>query len=147
MAELISIVYKPKNVEAAPDGYTRVPLDSARLVAGYGIEGDAKGGGNRNLNIMCSESMESLAKEGWKAVPGQLGEQLVLTGIDVDGLPPGTRLKIGGQASVVFTEPRTGCAKLERHQGKLRTEADRRLGTMARVVTGGVIRVGDNVTV
>ena len=147
MGKLASIVYKPKDALPPDAGYNRIPLKTARLRAGYGIEGDAKGGGNRHLNIMSAETLAALAGEGFQAEPGQMGEQLILTGIEVDALPPGTRLRLGEQACVEFTEPRTGCSKLERHQGKLRAEAARRLGTMARVVTGGDIKIGDSVTV
>jgi MOSC domain-containing protein YiiM len=96
---------------------------------------------------MSAEAIQTLADEGFCASPGQLGEQLILSGIEVDALPPGARLQIGASACVEFTEPRTGCAKFERHQGKQREEAAGRLGMMARVVAEGTIRVGDPVRV
>jgi MOSC domain-containing protein YiiM len=144
MSELVSIVYKPKDAAASTEGYTRVPLEQAQLIAGYGIEGDAKGGsGGRQLNIMTAESLQRLAREGFHTAPGQLGEQLIIAGLDVDSLPSGARVRIGESACVEVVEPRTGCGRFEQYQGKLRQEATGRLGVMARVLRGGLIRIGD----
>lgn len=147
MSKLVSIVYKPEGEPAKEDGYIRVPLQKALLVAGHGIEGDAKGGGNRHLNIMSAPIMDGLAEQGFQTSPGQMGEQLIFSGLDINALAPGTRLQIGTQAQVELTEPRTGCAKFERHQGKLRQEASGRMGMMARVLAGGQIAIGDSVQV
>ncbi|HLK57300.1 MAG TPA: MOSC domain-containing protein [Chthonomonadaceae bacterium] len=148
MGELVSIVYKPQDAAPSVENYTRVPRQQALLVAGYGIENDTKGGhSDRHLNIMAAHALEALAEEGFRTAPGQLGEQLILADVEIDSLPPGTRLQIGDAACVELTEPRTGCGKFERHQGKLRQEAAGRLGMMARVVIGGEVAVGDPVTV
>jgi MOSC domain-containing protein YiiM len=146
MGELVSVVYKPKDGAASAEGYTRVPLQQAQLVAGYGIEGDAKGGdGERQLNIMSTESLQMLAREGFHTGPGRMGEQLIVAGLAVDSLASGARVRIGERACVEVVKPRTGCAIFEQHQGKLREEAAGRLGVMARVLVGGLIRVGDPV--
>ena len=147
MGELISIVYKPKNMDAPGTKYLRVPLEQTVLVADYGIEGDAKGGGKRQLNVMSDDAVQSLAAEGFRAEPGQLGEQLIVSGLDVDTLLPGARLRIGAEACVEVTEPRTGCGKFERYQSKTPQDAAGRLGMMARVVTGGTVAVGDPIEV
>jgi MOSC domain-containing protein YiiM len=148
MSELVSIVYKPRKATPTEDGYTRVPRQQALLVADYGIEGDAKGGSpKRQLNVMSARVVEELTAEGFQAAPGQLGEQLIVEGVEVDALPLGTRLTIGEQACVEIIEPRTGCGKFERYQGRSPKEAAGRLGMMARVVIGGEIAVGDPVRV
>lgn len=147
MSQLISIVYKPKSAQPEGGAYTRVPITHAVLVAGHGIEGDEKGGsGNRHLNIMSAHTMQDLTVEGFQTCPGRMGEQLIVGDLDVNALPPGTRLQIGEQSIVELTEPRTGCAKLERHQGKQRQDASGRLGMMARVLVGGNISIGDVVS-
>jgi MOSC domain-containing protein YiiM len=146
MSELVSIVYKPKDAAASAEGYLRVSLQQAQLIAGYGTEGDAKGGHpGRHLNIMSAESLRTLAGEGFHTAPGQLGEQLVIAGLAVDSLPGGTRVQIGESACVEIVEPRTGCGRFEQHQGKLRQEAAGRLGVMAQVLVSGLVRVGDPV--
>jgi MOSC domain-containing protein YiiM len=147
MAEIYSLVYKPQD-ENAPDHYTRIPLESATLVAGHGIQGDLNGKGDpkRGLNVMSFETMAGLGGEGFQAQPGQLGEQIVVRGLDVDALPGGTRLQFGDSAVIEVVKLRTGCDRFEAIQGKSAKDAQGRLGIMARVVTGGTVRVGDPVT-
>ena len=145
---LSSIVYKPEGKSPVGDEYLRVPLQNTKLVVGHGIEGDAKGGsGNRQLNVMTAETMTDLSGEGFQATPGKMGEQLIVSGLDVDLLSAGSRLQFGNQAVIEIVEPRTGCGKFEKYQGKLRGEAAGRLGMIAKVVTGGEITVGDLVVV
>lgn len=148
MAQVTSIVYKPSSAESAEGSYTRIPVQEIELVADKGILGDLKAtGGSRQLNVMTAETLTALAAEGFATSPGRMGEQLMVTGLDVDLLSPGDRLKIGESAIIEKAEARTGCAKFERVQGKLRTEAAGRLGMMARVIVGGPIKVGDEVTI
>ena len=91
MISVTSIVYKPEGtLPDQGDHYLRIPLDSANLVTGYGIEGDCKGGNpKRNLNIMSFETLEELHKEGFKIQPGEMGEQLIVKGLDVGELKAG----------------------------------------------------------
>jgi MOSC domain-containing protein YiiM len=148
MAEIYSLVYKPKD-ENAPDHYTRLPLESARLVVGHGIEGDLNGKGNpaRQLNVMSFETLAQLSAEGFKTDPGEMGEQITLRGLDINALESGTRVQLGEQAVIEVIKPRTGCERFEAIQGHLRSDAAGRLGVMARVVVDGVVRVGDPVKV
>jgi MOSC domain-containing protein YiiM len=147
MARLVSIVFSPLDREAKPpDHFTRVPLDRAVLVEGHGIEGDRKGNGDkRHLNVMVAEALEGLRGDGFKTAPGELGEQLIVTGIDPADLPNGTRMRIGETVLIEVTLPRTGCDRFEHIQRKPKQSAAGRLGVMARVVTGGEIAVGDEV--
>jgi MOSC domain-containing protein YiiM len=149
MNSITSIVYKPESAVSDPkDHYIRVPLNSANLIAGYGIEGDRKGGNpKRNLNIMSYETLETLRKDGFSTLPGQMGEQIVIQGIDVGKLSEGERLQIGDQVLVEVISHRTGCERFEGIQGKSPKLAAGRMGVMAKVVTGGRIAVGDAVRV
>ena len=148
MGELVSIVYKPKEATANEDGYTRLPLQEAHLVVGRGIEGDLKGASKtRQLNIMASNTVTELATEGFSASPGEMGEQLLVADVEINSLAPGTQIRIGASACIEVTEPRTGCGKFERYQGKRKEEASGRLGQMAVVVADGIIRIGDSVQI
>ena len=147
MSQLVSIVYKPEDAPRVEGAYTRIPLQETRLIAGHGIQGDLKGGGDRQLNIMAVESVASLQGDGFLAKPGQLGEQLIVAGLKIDALPVGARLRIGEEAEVEVVEPRTGCGRFEAYQGRTKEEANGRMGIMARVTTSGLIRVADTVCV
>ena len=147
MISITSIVYKPESADSDPeDHYIRIPLNSANLVAGYGIEGDRKGGNpKRNLNIMFYETLETLREDGFSTLPGQMGEQIVIQGIDVGKLAEGAQLQIGDQALVEVVSHRTGCERFESIQDKSPKLAAGRMGVMAKVITGGKIAVGDAV--
>jgi len=147
MISIASIVYKPEGSETNPeDHYLRVPLDHADLVAGYGIEGDRKGGNpKRNLNIMSLETLEALHAEGFSTLPGQMGEQIVLRGLDLGNLSEGDQLQFGEQAIVEVVSHRTGCQRFEHIQGKSPQQAAGRMGVMARVVASGNININDPV--
>ncbi len=149
MATVTSIVYKPRR--GAPAGesvdYVREPLSSVELVAGRGLRGDRKGGSpNRQVNVLSQEWLAGAAARGYRAGPGQFGEQLIVAGLDVIALPPGTRLRLGAAAELEIIKGRTGCARLEAAQGRSIAGLGP-VGVMARVTAGGTIRVGDPVTV
>lgn len=146
MAEVYSLVYRPRNEHPA-EHYLRIPSESVQLRVGQGIEGDRNGGKNpeRQLNVMTYETMDALAQEGFKARPGELGEQIVVRGLDVNNLAAGTQVQLGESAVIEIVKPRTGCDRFESIQGKPRGDAANRLGMMAKVVVGGEVRIGDAV--
>jgi MOSC domain-containing protein YiiM len=148
MAQLVSIVYTPRHdYQEPPDYYLRVPVSTAELVAGHGIKGDRKGSNpKRGLNVMSAETQAGLAQEGFKTAPGQLGEQLVISGLDFAGLTPGACLQIGAEATIEYLDNRIPCERFEHIQGRPRQTATDRVGFMARVLTGGRIKVGDPVS-
>lgn len=149
MIEIASIVYKPADLVSDPEAhYARVPLTSATLIVGHGIEGDRKGGHpQRQLNLMSFETLQALRAEGFQTEPGQMGEQIVIRGLDVGWLAEGDGLQIGAHACVEIVSHRTGCERFEHLQGKSPRLAAGRMGVMAKVVADGAIRVGDPVNV
>lgn len=149
MGRVVSIVYKPADVESKPaDYFARVPLERARIVRDQGIAGDGKGsvGGTRQLNVMFAEQVESLRAEGFKTNPGELGEQVVVAGLPAADMVPGVWLRLG-TAVVEVSRPRTGCTRFEHIQGKPKTAAAGRLGVMVSVVTDGEVAIGDEAEV
>jgi MOSC domain-containing protein YiiM len=149
-ATLTSIAWQPPDRdydEGRFDDFIRVPSSKALLLENHGIEGDRKAGHNRNrqLNILSAEWLEARRAEGYRAGPGEFGEQLIVRGLDVLALQPGDRLRIGDEAVIEMTKPRTGCSRLEAAQGRQVTCGP--IGMLARVVAGGTIQVGDPVQV
>jgi len=150
MPHITSIVYQPRDqqyAEGAVD-FMRLPLESADLMAGHGIRGDRKAGHHpdRQLNLLSTSWLAMAAAKGYRAAPGQFGEQLILDGIDLVTLPPGTRLQLGDAAVLEIVKGRTGCTRLEAAQG-LSIAGLGPIGVLARVIAGGSIRVGDPVAV
>lgn len=141
--QLASIVYSPQ-----PGSFNRHPLPEAMLLAGYGIDGDRKGGHpNRNLNVMDQEMLATLAAEGYPTGPGVLGENLIVSGVQISSLAEGSRLRIGLEAVIEVVRLREPCYKLTALDARMPESVVERVGVMARVVESGVIRVGDAVAV
>lgn len=148
MSRIYSICYQPAPSEHKPPyRYNRVPVASAELLENHGIKGDRKAGKSitRQLNIMGYELLTAMEKEGYKVQPGQMGEQIIIEGLDVMALKKGERLAFGEQAVIEITKPRTPCDWFELIQGKSPEDATLRVGMLAKVVVGGMIRVGDPV--
>src|SRR5438045_2241815 len=97
MPHVVSIAFTPRDVERRPtDFYARVSVERATLVAQRGIQGDVKGsGGARQLNVMRAETLAELAAQGRKTSPGELGEQIVVAGLDPAAFVEGTQLQLG----------------------------------------------------
>jgi len=139
-----------------------------RLIAGLGVEGDAHLGVTvkhrsrvardptspnlRQVHLIHAELHDELAGKGFTVAPGDMGENVTTRGIDLLGLPTGTRLKLGAEAVIEVTGLRNPCSQLNRFApGLMEATLDRasdgslirKAGVMAIVVTGGEIRAGD----
>ena len=143
-----------------------------RLLAGLGVEGDAHMGRTvkhrsrvrrdpsqpnlRQVHLISAELHDELRARGFDVGPGEMGENVTTRGVDLLGLPVGSRLRLGDDAVVEVTGLRNPCKQLERlapglMAAVLDRDADgelvRKAGVMAVVVSGGVVRPGDPITV
>lgn len=91
--------------------------------------------------------LATLAAEGYPTGPGVLGENLIVSGVNLSALSEGTRLRIGLEAEIEVVRLREPCYKLTALDPRMPDAAVGRVGVMARVVADGVIRVGDAVAV
>lgn len=145
--QICSIAYQTEQSKfEEPYQFNRVRTETATLVANHGIQGDRKAGKakKRQLNIMRLETLEQLSADGYQTEPGQMGEQLIVQGLDLAHLERGTQLQIGEDAIIEITMPRSGCSWFEAIQGQT-YEVD--LGVLAMVIVGGEIKVSDAVQV
>lgn len=105
------------------------------------------------LNVMSARMVRFLAPT--EAEQALAGDQLFLDlDISHDNLPAGSRLALGDTAIIEVTDkPHNGCAKFRARFGDdalgfVNSEVGKRLrlrGFNARVVTGGLVRPGDQV--
>ena len=149
MPHVVSIAYTPAGPGRRPaDHFHRVAVDRAELVAGRGIAGDAKARrGGRQLNVLPADAAGDLRAAGFRAGPGELGEQLVVAGLPAGAAVVGARQRVGGSAVVELASVRVPCGRFARVQGRPKDAAVGRLGFMARVLTGDVVAVGAPVVV
>jgi len=99
----------------------------------------AQPGGLRQVLLMDAETLEELGLH-----PGEVKENIVTRGLDVRGLRPGQRLRIGA-AVLEITVPCGPCKRLEEIRAGLKQEMRGRRGMLCRVVEGGRIRAGDSI--
>ncbi|HYJ81078.1 MAG TPA: MOSC domain-containing protein, partial [Longimicrobiaceae bacterium] len=108
------------------------------------------------VHLIHAELHDELRAAGFTVSAGQMGENVTTRGVDLLGLPAGTRLRLGSAAVVEVTGLRNPCAQLDRLQpglmaATLARDADgglvRKAGVMAIVVAGGEVRPGDPIGV
>jgi MOSC domain-containing protein YiiM len=154
-------------------GIGKDAAERIRLVAGLGVEGDAHHGETvkhrsrvrrnptepnlRQVHLIHGELHDELAAAGYPGLhPGQMGENVTTRGIDLLGLPAGTRLRLGDAAVVEVTGLRNPCKQLDEIQpglmkATLARDADgdvvRKSGVMGIVLAGGDVVPGDAITV
>ena len=103
-----------------------------RLLAGLGVEGDAHQGVTvkhrsrvardprqpnlRQVHLIHAELHDELRANGFTVAAGEMGENVTTRGIDLLGLPTGTRLRLGAEAVVEITGLRNPCHQLNRIQ-------------------------------
>lgn len=150
MASIKSIAYKPQDVKDKPGqiGYIRVPLQEANLIENHGIEGDRKAGHpRRQLNVMDDVTLEELEREGYPTETGTLGEQIILSGIDLRTLKQGTHVQLGADAVIELGVLREPCEQLTPLDERMPDSVIDRVGVMCRVLKSGKIKVGDPVSI
>ncbi len=120
-------------------GETKKPVLTAKLMAGYGIEGDAHAGDwHRQVSLLAVEDIEFMRNRGADVSPGDFAENITTRGVDLSSLPVGTRLEIGEtvlEVTQIGKECHGGCAILEL-VGECVMPSK---GIFARVIKGGVI--------
>ena len=165
-ATVTAVSRSPKHTLAKPNE------NSIRLLEGLGVEGDAHLGtlvkhrsrvardpsqpNLRQVHLIHGELHDELRKAGFALSAGQMGENITTRGVDLLGLPAGTRLHLGDSAVVEVTGLRNPCAQLNRIQpGLMAATLDRdedgnlvrKAGIMGVVIAGGEVCPGDPIRV
>lgn len=137
------------SLHGSPDrGFPRPRVETAKLIAGHGLEGDRKAGKReqRAVLLMGQATYDHLKTLGFDLPYGALGENLVLD-LDPHTLEPGTQLRIG-EALLEVSLYCTPCKTLKDRYGEdFPRKLGRRRGMLARVLEGGIIQAGDDVAV
>jgi MOSC domain-containing protein YiiM len=111
-------------------------------VDGQGLRGDSNYGRSKRQVLLIEQ--ETLGEFG--LVTGQLKENAVVSGVVLAGLVPGSQIQ-AGEVVLEVTGDCAPCQYIEDLRPGLREAITGRRGTLCRVVTGGLMRVGDQVDV
>jgi MOSC domain-containing protein YiiM len=164
-AEVVDVHLSPTHT------FSKQRRDFIQLLEGLGVEGDAHCGVTvkhrsrvradasqpnlRQVHLIHSELFRELRSAGFSITSGDLGENITTRGIDLVGLPVGTRLTIG-DAVICVTGLRNPCQQINDFRDGLlkqvvRTDSDgnvvRLMGVMGIVSRGGKVRRGDLIRV
>lgn len=139
MGKLLAICTSPKR------GTVKTPVPSARLTVEWGVEHDAHGGNwHRQVSLLSAEKIEQFRQKVWVEY-GAFGENLVVEGFDFRSLPVTSRFAIGDavlEMTQIGKECHNDCV-IRQQTGDCIMPRE---GVFARVVKGGEIHVGDEVT-
>jgi MOSC domain-containing protein YiiM len=152
--------------------FSKNVVDEITIVAGLGVEADAHQGERvkhrsrvranpdqpnlRQVHVLHAELFEELDARGLAVGSGDLGENIVTSGIDLLNLPRGTILKLGAEAEVHVTGLRNPCSQIEAFQTGLLSalldkgpngEVVRKAGIMAIASVSGKVRSGDAIQI
>lgn len=150
--------------------FSKPSCQAITLVAGLGVEGDAHAGATvrhrsrvardpsqpnlRQVHLIHAELHERLRAQGFRAGPGDMGENITTAGRDLLALPRGTRLLFARGAIVELTGLRNPCRQLDTFEPGLMAAVlehgddgslIRLAGVMGIVVRGGEVAAGDGV--
>ena len=124
-------------------GTLKENVGEASFLEDFGLEGDAHAGKwHRQVSLLSYEKIEEFRARGAKVNFGAFGENLVVDGFDFRHLPVGTRLRCGDvllEMTQIGKKCHSGCA-IYRQMGDCIMPRE---GVFARVLSGGTIRVGD----
>jgi MOSC domain-containing protein YiiM len=152
--------------------FSKASTSRITLLEGLGVQGDAHSGVTvkhrsrvaqnpaqpnlRQVHLLHAELFDELANKGYDIAPGQLGENITTSGLDLLALPVDTELSFGNSAVVRITGLRNPCVQLDQFvPGLMAAVLDRssdgvlirKAGIMGVVLAGGVVCPGDAIVV
>ena len=122
-------------------------VDSARVITGQGIEGDRhlKEDGSRSRRQILLMDRETLGD--FSLDDGIIRENITVIGMDFASLEAGDRVSIGEDVVLEITGECEPCARMDEIRSGLQHELDGRRGMLAYAENGGLISVGDVISV
>lgn len=132
---------------SAKKGAVKKEQESVELKAGWGIEGDAHAGDwHRQVSLLAAESIASVKEALPNLKKGAFAENIITSGVALDRVGIGHRLKIGDTVVLEVTQigkecHNSGCA-IKKATGDCIMPRE---GIFAKVIEGGSISPGDPV--
>ena len=122
-------------------------VHEALFIEDFGLENDAHAGKwHRQVSLLSYEKIQDFKKKGAPVEDGAFGENLIVSGIDFKNLPVGTRFQSGDvvlEMTQIGKECHSGC-EIYKIMGDCIMPRE---GVFAKVLHGGRIREGDELTV
>jgi MOSC domain-containing protein YiiM len=123
-------------------------VDHCLLMVQLGLEGDAHAGfQHRQVSLLAEDSVQKIRDKGLDVQFGDFAENLTISGIELFTLPIGTKLKVGKDVLLEMTQIGKVCHERCNIFHQVGDCVMPREGVFAAVLTGGEVRVGDEVEV
>ena len=126
-------------------GERKKPVESVTLRINHGIVGDGHAGDwHRQVSLLAQESIDKMRALGLDVTAGDFAENITTSGIVLVTLPIGSRLQIGEtllEVTQIGKECHTRCAIFYQAGDCVMPKE----GIFAKVITGGVIKPGDEI--
>ena len=129
-------------------GTKKYNVPTARLKAGFGIEGDAHAGDwHRQISLLGKESIEKMRAKGADVTEGDFAENITTEGIDLQSLEIGSKLRLGPEAEIEITQSGKKCHGDCAIFQQIGDCIMPREGLFAKVTKPGRIKTGDPIEV
>ncbi|MCM1112621.1 MAG: molybdopterin-binding protein [Muribaculum sp.] len=128
-------------------GTAKRNVGEAHLIENYGLEGDAHAGKwHRQVSLLSFDEVERFRARGAQVADGAFGENLLVEGFDFKTYPVGT-IFVCGDVALEITQIGKKCHSECEIFHQVGDCIMPREGVFARVLQGGVIRVGDELRI
>jgi TatD DNase family protein len=128
-------------------GTQKINVHTAKVLEDFGIEKDAHAGKwHRQVSLLSYEKIEEFKAKGAPVEDGAFGENLIVQGIDLKHLPIGTHLRCNEvvlEVTQIGKQCHSGC-EIYKIMGDCIMPRE---GIFTKVLHGGVLAEGDEITV
>lgn len=129
-------------------GEVKHNVPEAYIKSDWGIETDAHAGDwHRQVSLLSLSSVEKMRNLGAKVNFGDFAENITVAGVEVSKLPVGKRLKVGEallEVTQIGKECHNKACAIKKQVGTCVMPKE---GIFARVLSSGLVRVGDSIEV
>jgi MOSC domain-containing protein YiiM len=133
---------------SAGKGERKKPVESVELRIGHGIAGDGHAGPDpvRQVSMLALESIDKMRDKGLDVNPGDFAENITTKGLNLYGLPIGTRLRSGDvelEVTQIGKECHDRCAIYYQAGDCVMP----REGIFVKTISPGFLRAGDAISI
>ena len=128
-------------------GTVKKNINEVKVIKDFGLEGDAHAGKwHRQVSFLSADIVDEFNEKGASVIEGDFGENVLVYGIDFKKLPVGTKLicnDVKFEVTQIGKECHSHCEIYKRVGDCIMP----REGIFAKVLEGGMIKVGDKIKV
>ena len=120
------------------------PVQEANAISCLGLEGDrsAYEGNQRQVLLVDKKILDDAGLN-----PGQVKENITVSGLDLSNAKIGQVFSIGNAVTLEVVGDCEACSKMDAIRMGLKDSLDGKRGTLAKVLNGGAIKIGDTISV